>query len=84
MSEQFDDREAADYLLANPKYLLGRLGQSKIFPDKVFWNTTGSENRADFPTLYFPKEWFAPIVINVPKAVKSLTPNRENSGGGKR
>ena len=69
MSKQFDDRELADYLLENPKYLLGKLGQSKIFQDKVFWNTTGSENRADFPTFFFPKEWFSPLLINFPEAI---------------
>ena len=69
MSEQWDDRELADYLLANPKYMLGKLGNSKNFPDKVFWNTTGNENRCDFPTFYFPKEWFHPLCINVPKAL---------------
>lgn len=70
MGEMFDDRALADYLLANPKYLLGKVGNSKIFPTKVFWNTTGNEMRADFPTAYFPREWFHPLIINVPKAIK--------------
>jgi len=70
MSKLYDDRELADYLLDNPKYLLGTIGQSKIFEDKVFWNATGKEMIVDFPTFYFPKEWFHTLIINVPKAVK--------------
>ena len=69
MSEQFDNRELADYLLENKKYILGKMGVSKIFPYKVFWNTTVNENRADFPTFFFPKEWFDGLVIDVPKEI---------------
>lgn len=38
---------------------------SEVFPGFVFWNATGSEQRRDFPTIYFPKEPFITALKNL-------------------
>lgn len=61
------------YVISFPK-------ESKKLPDCIFWNTTGDEDRADFPTIYWRKELQPPKEI-LTELIEDILDVREEEAG---